>query len=233
MSLKEYIRKIVPDKLYLKYKFYKKMKKQLNLDNPQTFNEKLQWLKLYDRNPEYTRMVDKYEVKKYVAEKIGEEYIIPTLGVWNKFEDIDFEELPNQFVLKCTHDSGGVVICKDKSTFDFNAANKKLTHCLKRNYFWKGREWPYKNIKPRIIAEQYIAEDLVDYKFMCFSGEVKCSFICTNRFSTQGLHVTFFDREWNLLPFASFLVGSSEKVPRGSCPLPRRWGEGREPSAMD
>jgi len=214
MSLKEYIRRIVPDKLYLKYKFYKKMKKQLNLDNPQTFNEKLQWLKLYDRNPEYTKMVDKYEVKKYVAEKIGEEYIIPTLGVWNKFEDIDFERLPNQFVLKCTHDSGGVVICKDKSTFDFNAANKKLSRSLKRNYFWKGREWPYKNVKPRIIAEKYISNDLIDYKFMCFNGNVKCSFVCTDRFSNNGLHVTFFDRDWNVMPFERHYPHLKEGIPR-------------------
>ena len=151
------------------------MKKKLNLDNPITYNEKLQWLKLYDRNPQYTKMVDKYEVKNYVKEVIGEEYIIPTLGVWEKFEDIDFDKLPNQFVLKCTHDSGGLVICKDKSKLDIEEVSKKINHCLKRNYYLNTREWPYKNVKPRIIAEKYMIDnssnELKDYKFFCFDGE--------------------------------------------------------------
>jgi len=121
------------DKLYLKLLYRKIMKKKLNLESPQTFNEKLQWLKIYDRKPEYTKMVDKYEAKKYVSEIIGEKYIIPTIGVWNNFEEIDFNKLPNQFVLKCTHDSGGIVICKDKSKFDINKAKKIINQSLKRN----------------------------------------------------------------------------------------------------
>ena len=116
----------MPDKMYLKMRYNQKLGKHLNIDNPQTFNEKLQWLKLYDRKPEYTTMVDKYAAKKYVADKIGEQYIIPTLGVWDRFDDIDFDKLPSQFVLKCTHDSGGLVICKDKSKLDINVAKKKL-----------------------------------------------------------------------------------------------------------
>lgn len=193
------------DEEYLKKLFKCHMKRELNLDNPQTFNEKLQWLKLYDRKPEYTTMVDKYAVKKYVADIIGEEYIIPTLGVWNHFDEIDFDKLPNQFVLKCTHDSGGIVICTDKSNLDLKAAKKKIEKCLKRNYYWSSREWPYKDVKPRIIAEPYMedskAYELIDYKFMCFNGEVKCSFTCSERFSEDGLKVTFFDKDWNVMPF--------------------------------
>lgn len=172
-----FLNKRLPDELYLKYVFYCKCGKKLDIRNPQTFNEKIQWLKLYDRKSEYTMMVDKCEVKKYVANLIGEEHIIPTLGVWESFDKIDFDKLPNQFVLKCTHDSGGVVICIDKSTLNKRAARKKLNKGLNRNYFWTGREWPYKNVMPRIIAETYLEgdvdKDLRDYKIHCFHGEPK------------------------------------------------------------
>lgn len=192
------------DATYLKRLFRCKLGYDLNLENPRTFNEKLQWLKLYDRKRIYTRMVDKYAVKKYVAETIGEEYIIPTLGVWRNFDDINFDALPDQFVLKCTHDSGGLVICKDKSKFDKKAARKKINRCMKKNYFWRGREWPYRRVRPRIIAEKFIQDSdgtLNDYKLMSFNGRVKCSFVCSERFTEAGLHVTFFDRKWNVMPF--------------------------------
>ena len=193
------------DETYLKMMYKVHMGKTLHLDHPQTFNEKLQWLKIHDRNPLYTTMVDKYAVKKYVADKIGKKYIIPTLGVWDHFDDIDFDTLPNQFVLKCTHDSGGLVICKDKEKLDKKATKAKIEKCLKRNYYWSGREWPYKNVKPRIIAEKYMADDmdteLKDYKLMCFNSKVKATFVCTNRFSDQGLNVTFYDTNWEKLPF--------------------------------
>lgn len=172
---------LLKDKMYLKLLYKLEMGYRLNLQNPQTFNEKLQWLKLYDRNPEYTKMVDKHEAKKYVANIIGKEYIIPTLGVWEKFEDIDFNKLPNQFVLKCTHDSGGLVICKDKTKLNIEEAKKKISKSLKRNYYYYGREWPYKNVKPRIIAEEYMAtakqKELIDYKFFCFNGEPKFLYV--------------------------------------------------------
>jgi len=129
----------MPDKPYLKLLYRSQFGKKLDLNNPETFNEKLQWLKLYDRKPIYTTMVDKYEAKKFVAERIGEEYVVPTYGVWEKFDDIDFSSLPNQFVLKCTHDSGGLVICKDKSVLDLNAAKKKIEASLKNNYYLQGR----------------------------------------------------------------------------------------------
>lgn len=196
------------DKWFIEKLFYSNMGYELDLNNPKTFNEKLQWLKLYDRKPEYTRMVDKYEVKKYVAEKIGKQYVIPTLGVWDKFDDIDFNSLPNQFVLKCTHDSGGLVICRNKSTFDLQSARKKIKKDLKQNYYWSCREWPYKNVKPRIIAEQYMEDEktfeLRDYKFFCFNGEAKLLFIATDR-QTEGEETKFdfFDMEYNHLPFTN------------------------------
>ena len=194
---------VMSDKLYLKLKFRVKMKKSLHLKNPQTFNEKLQWLKLHDRKPIYTTMVDKYEVKKYVAEKIGEEYIIPTLGVWDNFDDIDFDKLPDQFVLKCTHDSGGLVICKDKSKLDFSAARKKINRSLKNDYYLYGREWPYKDVKPRIIAEEYMEDntlhELRDYKFFCFGGQVECYKVDFDRFIEH--HANYYDRDGNLLEF--------------------------------
>lgn len=181
------------------------MKRKINFKNPVSFTEKLQWLKLYDRNPEYTTMVDKYLVKDYVAKKIGSEHIIPLLGVWDKFEDIDFEQLPDQFVLKCTHDSAGLVICRDKSRFDILKAKKIINRSLKRNFFYAAREWPYKNVKPRIIAEKYmedpVTKNLPDYKFFCFDGKVKAMFVATDRFSkTEETKFDFFDSSYHRLP---------------------------------
>ena len=196
----------LPDSLYLRYVYWRVMGVPLHLKNPQTFNEKLQWLKLYDRNPLYTTLVDKYAVKKWVADKIGEQYIIPTLGVWNHFDEIDFDKLPNQFVLKATHDSGGLVICRNKKTFDKQAAREKLEKSLKNNFYYMGREWPYKNVPARIIAEKYMednasAQELNDFKLMCFNGQVKCSFVCTERSTKSGLKVTFYDTNWQEMPF--------------------------------
>ena len=169
--------RLLPDKVYISLLYRMRLGKWPNLKNPKSYNEKLQWIKLYDRRPEYSTMVDKYEVKKYIADRIGEEYIIPTLGVWDKFDQIDFDKLPDQFVLKCTHDSGGLVICQDKSKLDMEAARKKIENSLKDNYFWNSREWPYKNVKPRIIAEKYMVDEsgveLKDYKLFTFNGVPK------------------------------------------------------------
>ena len=191
------------DEEYLCRVFKLKMGKKLNLKDPQTFNEKIQWLKLYDRKPEYTKMVDKYEAKNYVAERIGEQYIIPTLGVWESFGDIDFESLPEQFVLKCTHDSGGLVICRDKENFNIEEARRKIETSLKREYYWLWREWPYKNVKPRIIAEKYMEDsktsELRDYKFFCCNGEVKCFKIDFDRFTNHCAN--YYDIQMNQLPF--------------------------------
>lgn len=189
--------KYIPDKIFLKLMFYAKVHYSLNLNNPITFNEKLQWLKLNDRKSRYTAMVDKYMAKKIAEEFWGKEYIIPTLGIWSEFDQIDFSEFPNQFVLKCTHNSGGVVVVKNKNEFDINSARKEIEKSMNINYFYSSREWPYKNVKPRIIAEKYMGQERVDslndYKFMCFNGKVKCSFTCSNRFGENGLYVNFYE----------------------------------------
>ena len=193
------------DKAYLKLRYNCIMGKKLNLDNPVTYNEKLQWLKLYDRKPEYTKMVDKYEAKKYVADIIGEEYIIPTLGVWDNVNDIDFDTLPNQFVLKCTHDSGGLVICKDKSELDIENAKNTLNHFLNRNFYNVHREWPYKDVQPRIIAEKYMEDesgkDLKDYKFFCFNGEPKLLYISEGLSDHSTAKISFADMDYNIAEF--------------------------------
>lgn len=207
------------DEVYLKTIFRCFMGKKLNIDNPQTFSEKLQWLKLYDRRPEYTRMVDKYEAKKYVADLIGEQYIIPTLGVWDRVEDIDYDSLPNQFVLKTTHDGGGdgVVICKEKEQFDIVAANKKLSRSMKSNPYIKQREWPYKDVRPRIIAEQFMVDEsgyeLKDYKFFCFDGEPKALFIASDRgIEGEETKFDFYDMNFKLLPFTNGHSNSSKPI---------------------
>lgn len=196
------------DEAFLKTLYRNHLGKELNLDSPTTYNEKIQWLKIHDRKPEYTMMVDKVGVKSYVADKIGEQYIIPTIGVWDKFDEIDFDKLPNRFVLKTTHDSGGVVICKDKNTFNIKSARKTLNKFLKRKYYQLKREWPYKDVKPRIICEEYMEDsrtsELRDYKFFCFSGKAKMIFIASDRQNkSEETKFDFFDMEYNHLPFTN------------------------------
>lgn len=184
------------------------MGKKLDLDYPKSFNEKLQWLKLHNRKPEYSKMVDKVEVKNHIADTIGAEYVIPILGVWETADDIDFDKLPEQFVLKCNHDSGSVVICKDKSALNKKKTAKYLNKRLKKSGFWYGREWPYKNVKPRIFAEQYIGnsgnDDVCDYKFFCFNGKAELLLIAADR-QNKKTETTFdfFDMEFNHLPFVN------------------------------
>lgn len=194
---------LIPDKPYLQMMYWLKMGKRLNLKNPKTFNEKLQWLKLYNRKPEYTIMVDKVKAKEYVANIIGEEYIIPTLGVWDDPDDIDFDALPNQFVLKCNHNSGtGMCICRDKSKLDIPKVKAELRKGLKENYFLHGREWPYKDVPRKILAEKFMVDesgtDLRDYKFFCCNGEVDNVMVCCDRESGHAKFY-FFDRQWKLM----------------------------------
>lgn len=194
--------KCFSDRHYLELIFPLRAGYQLNLDNPQTFNEKLQWLKLYDHRPEYTQMVDKVEAKKYVSKIIGEEYIIPTLAVYERAEEIDFDALPNQFVLKCSHDSGGIVICKDKSTLNRKSVVRRLSRGIGKDYYYQNREWPYKNVKPRIIAEQYMSDlgsEIDDYKVHNFNGTPKFVLLCRDRYKKTGLTEDFYDTEWNHL----------------------------------
>lgn len=185
------------DEEYLRMRWKKAFSKELNIKNPQSFNEKMQWLKLNNRKDIYSTMVDKYEAKEYVERVLGEEYITKTLGLYNNYDEIDFDDLPDQFVLKCTHDSGGLVICSNKSNLDIKSAKKKIMHCLKQNYYMFSREWPYKNVKPRIIAEQYLengTEGLHDYKVWCFNGKVKYIQYITGRVGKT--YEAFYDRDW-------------------------------------
>lgn len=191
------------DEKYLKVMYYALMNKKLDIDKPHTYTEKLQWLKVHDRRPIYSILVDKYEVKRYVGDVIGKQYVIPTLGVWDSFDEIEFDKLPNQFVLKCTHDSGGVFIVKDKEKLDKRQLKKKIDKCMKRNFFWWGREWPYKDVKPRIIAEKYLEDlssyDLKDYKFFTFNGIPKIMFVATDRQAREETKFDFFDMNFSHL----------------------------------
>lgn len=203
IKLLQLVSPILPDRIYLKMLFPLYTGYKLDLKNPRTYNQKLQWLKLYYRKPIMTKMVDKYEAKEYISQILGEEYVVKNYGVWNSFDEIDFDALPNQFVLKTTHDQGGVVICKDKTNFDYRQAKKKLNKHLKVKHFYLTREWPYKNVKPRILAEEFMedpgSKDLKDYKFFCFDGKVKALFIAAERQSGNEVKFDFFDREFNHL----------------------------------
>lgn len=195
---------ILNDKEYLKLRYKLVFNKKLDLINPRTFNEKLQYLKLYDRKDLYTKLVDKYEVKDYVAKLIGKEYVIPTYGVYNKFEEIDFDKLPNKFVIKTTHYGGnnGVFIVKDKNSLNTKNIKKVINRILKQNLYYSGREWPYKDVKPRIIIEKYLEDkngDLNDFKIQTFNGKIGFSFVCTNR-SSGNVRFTFYDRNKNFIP---------------------------------
>lgn len=209
------------DEDYLKIIFRLKMGYKLDLDNPRTFSEKLAWLKLYDHNPEYTKLVDKYAVKEIVENKIGAQYIIPTLGVWNHPEDIIWDELPNSFVLKTTHGGGntGVIICKDKSVFEPQKAIDCLNKSLKQDIYRTLREWPYKDVPRRIIAEEYIKgenNDLPDYKFFCFDGVVKALFIGTER-QTGNVKFDFFDADFNHLDLVQSHSMSGKEIKKPDC----------------
>ncbi len=211
----KYMLRFLPDKAYIQLYYFIQFKKFCNLKNPKTYNEKLNYLKLNDRKQEYTKMVDKYEVKKYIESLIGKEYVIHTLGVWNNFDEIDFDKLPNQFVLKCTHDSEGIVIVKDKSKLNKHEARNKISNALKYNFFYIGREWPYKNITPKIIAEEYIEDEtngeLRDYKFFCFDGEPKALFIATDRI-TGNTKFDYYDINFNHLNIRQHYPNSNKDI---------------------
>lgn len=206
------------DKQYIDIAYQAKIGKRINWSNPQTFNEKLQWLKLYNRQPEHSKMVDKYQVRKYIAEKIGEEYLIPLLGVWDNVDDIDFDLLPEQFVLKCSHDSGSVVVCRNKKLFDKNKAVRKLKKHMKQNAFAYGREWPYKNVKPRIIAEKYMSdnfdeENLTDYKFYCFKGKPEYLYVSVGLENHETARISFMNLDWTIADFGRSDYRSLDNLP--------------------
>ncbi len=197
----------VPDEPHLKAMFRGTVGEKLDLNNPKTFNEKLQWLKLHDKNPLYNTLVDKYRVKPWVADRIGEEHVTRTYAMWENVEDIDISRLPERFVLKTNHDCGGVAICRDRNTFDLDAAKRKLSKHLKTNYFWRTREWPYKDVRPCVFAEEYLdpdegKSDLYDYKLFRFSNGRLVTLAMTDRFTDGVLSKTFFDEEWHALPIS-------------------------------
>jgi len=205
--LKSPLSNFLSDKAFLSLAYRANLGKKLNLENPVTFNEKLQWLKVYDKNPEYHKLVDKYEVRKYIEEKLGSEYLIPLLGVYDSFEEIDFDALPNEFVLKPTHTSGNVFICRNKADIDMQKLKKEVNGWLRRDYYSQNREWVYKNLKRRIIAEKLMVDEsgyeLKDYKFFTFDDEVKAMFIATDRNAETDTCFDFYDRDFNHLPFTN------------------------------
>ena len=205
---------ILSDSLYLKLLFYLRVRYWPDLKNPRSFNEKLQWLKLNDIHPEYGKLVDKITVKDYVVKKIGEEYLIPTIGVYNTIEDIDWNKLPSQFVLKSTCDSGGVIICKDKNSLDIKSAVRKLRKSAKRDYSRYNKEYPYKYVTHRYIAETYLSDEsgleLKDYKFFCFNGEPKFVQLDFDRFVNHRRNV--YDSKWNLIDLQILFPKGHDRV---------------------
>ena len=209
----------MPDDAYLKRRYKAFTGKELPLEDPKTFNEKLQWLKIHDRRPEYTMMADKYLVRQYIAEKLGEQYLIPLLGVWDDPDDIDFDKLPDQFVLKCNHNSGlGMCICKDKAKLDIPKVREELRKGLREDYYKKCREWVYKDIPRKIICEQFMTnggKELEDFKIHNFNGEAKFVLVCRDRFSDTGLTEDFFTPEWEHMPVKRPKLGlSRQPIPK-------------------
>ena len=193
------------DRLYLRLVYRGQFGRKLNLNAPKTFNEKMQWLKLNNHNPIYPSIVDKVSVKDFIKNSIGSQFLIPSIGVWDSFEEIDFSMLPNSFVLKCSHDSGGVIICKEKKSFDYKSAEETIKKAFKKNYYWVFREWPYKSIQPRILAEPYLTDEsgveLKDYKLFTFNGKVEYIQVDYDRFTDH--HRCFYDRNWVRMPFTT------------------------------
>ncbi len=192
----------LPDETILKIMYKSRLHRKPDFVHPKTYNEKMQWLKLHDRKPIHTRMVDKIEAKGFIADVVGEQYTIPTLGVWDRAEDIDFDSLPDRFVLKCNHDSHSVIVCKDKSALDRKQTVFFLSKHLKQNGYWFGREWPYKNVRPRILAEEYLEDEtgeLTDYKIHCYNGNPKIIQVITDRFSPDGMINNHYTLDWEQL----------------------------------
>lgn len=215
-----WILRFIPDEPFLKIKYRVKTGKKLNLRDPQTFTEKIQWIKLNDHNPQYSKMVDKYDAKEYVEHLIGSQYIIPNLGVWDDADQIDFAALPQQFVIKCTHDSGGLIICQDKSKLDIEASKVLLKRCMKRNWYYFSREYAYRSVKSRIIAEEYLENDsregLHDYKVWCFNGEPRYIQYVTGRIGAH-TYEGFYDLNWNLQDFTYHNPKVQVDIPKPAC----------------
>ena len=197
------LRRTTNDKTYYQFRHLFKHRERVQLRDPQTFNSKLIWLNLYDRNPEYAAFVDKYEVREYITKRIGEKYLNELYGVYERVEDIDFESLPNEFVLKATHGSGWIIICDDKTRFDIGRAKKQMQSWLNKNFYDLYGEWIYKELKPRIICERYLRNEhesgLTDYKIYCFNDTPKFVQVDMDRY--QDHTRTYFDLNWQQIHF--------------------------------
>ena len=210
----------MPDRLYLQLLYRQRMGYRLDLDNPSTFNEKIQWLKLYDRKPIYTTMVDKYKAKEYVAGIIGKEHIVPNFGVWNHFDEIDFDALPDKFVLKCTHDSGGIVVCKNKRDLDRKKAREKIEKSLKTDYYFHCREWPYHDVERKIIAEKFMEDEeskkagIRDYKFFCFNGKPQFVYISEGLDNHATARMVFVTLDWKRASFQRTDYEEFDELPK-------------------
>lgn len=215
---KRYYR-LYDNKFFLERRYKEVTGEELDIDNPRTFNEKLQWLKVHENKPEYSKYVDKYAFKKLIEEKYGSKYIIPLLGVWDRYDDIDFEKLPEKFVLKCTHDSGSVVMCDKSKTLNHDKKRARIEDCLSGNYYWTSREWPYKYVKPRIIAEKYVEDEfkeLRDYKLFCFDGEVVLIQVDFDRFSIHKRNI--YNLDWEYVPLTiKYPTAPEIEIPRPNC----------------
>lgn len=202
LASKSALRALVPDRIAIAVLYALRIGQWPRLTHPETFNEKIQWMKLHLRDPVYTTLADKYAVREYVADAIGAEHLIPLLGRWQSFDEIDFDALPDAFVLKCNHDSQHVVLCPEKAKLDKAAARALLTDALAHNWYWNGRQWAYKNIKPCIIAEQYLTQadgsGAVDYKVLCFGGEPEL--IALEKIEAGARHISYFNTAWQPLP---------------------------------
>lgn len=205
--------RLIPDELYLRILYRALTGKRLHLKNPHTFNEKLQWLKIHDRKPVYTQMVDKVGVRDIIAEKVGADYLVPILGVWDSVDQIDFDALPSQFVMKCTHDSGDLVICKDKQSLDVDAVKAKMKRGLSTDLFVKAREWPYKDVRPRVYSEVYLADEnedqLTDYKVFCFDAVPRLIQVDYDRFTDHKRQ--FYTPEWELTDISFHFPSDTSK----------------------
>lgn len=215
-KIKYFVKKLIPTKWYImiQYKYY--YGKKLNLKNPKLLSEKIQWLKLYNKNPEYIHLIDKYEVRKHISNIIGEQHLNPLLGLYNSFEEINFDILPNEFVLKPNHTSGDIFICRDKSKIDLEQLEKQVNKWIKINFYWAHREWPYKNIKPKILCEKFMIDEgiqeLMDYKFMCFHGKPKFCVVCLNR--NVNVNMDIYDMKWERMPFRWTFPNSRKSIPQ-------------------
>ncbi|MCL1843560.1 MAG: glycosyl transferase [Defluviitaleaceae bacterium] len=204
------------DQTATKLRFFLILHRRLNLKSPKAFNEKIQWIKLNDKNPLYTQLADKYGVREYIKDAFGEQYLVNLYGVWEEFEDINFDELPDKFVLKCTHDCGSVIVCKDKSKFNIESTRKWFKKKLRKNFYWRHREWHYKNIKPRIIAEEYLEDasgSLTDYKIYCFNGQARLVSVSRGLTDRNSANRSFLTVNWEWSSVSSLKYKDFEQLP--------------------